>query len=67
MWICNKLNTKRCNGYTHPRVDVNQLSSWLDELLARPERADHMCQKSREIISAWNYDGGVQGILEASG
>jgi glycosyltransferase involved in cell wall biosynthesis len=53
------------NGFIYPIGDVTALRSRLQELILDPERRARMGRKSLEIISGWNYDADVQGILHA--
>ncbi|HYK05971.1 MAG TPA: glycosyltransferase family 4 protein [Thermoanaerobaculia bacterium] len=53
------------NGYVFPAEDVRTLASHLDTLVEQPELRARMAGRSREIIAAWDYQRGVQGVLEA--
>jgi glycosyltransferase involved in cell wall biosynthesis len=53
------------NGFVYPMGDIAALAGHLDELLADPGRRAAMGQRSLEIISAWNYDTCVEGIVKA--
>jgi glycosyltransferase involved in cell wall biosynthesis len=53
------------NGYTFPPRDVDAFVACLEPLLADADLRERFGQRSREIISSWNYDRAVNGILEA--
>jgi glycosyltransferase involved in cell wall biosynthesis len=53
------------NGYTFPPGDVSALSQRLQELLDDVEKRRRFGQRSLEIISGWNVDRTVAGILQA--
>ena len=53
------------NGYVFPAGNANALAAHLDRLVEQPELRERMSRRSRDIISAWDYSRGVQGVLEA--
>ncbi len=53
------------NGWVFPAGDHAALAHHLDTLVERPELRERMAQRSREIIRTWDYERGVQGVLEA--
>jgi glycosyltransferase involved in cell wall biosynthesis len=53
------------NGYILPVGDTKALSSALEELIDNPDKRKRMGEASLEIIKKWNYDGFVQGFVEA--
>lgn len=53
------------NGFIYPFGDINTLAAYLDKLIANPEKRQNMGKLSLEIISSWNYDACVEGILHA--
>jgi glycosyltransferase involved in cell wall biosynthesis len=53
------------NGFVFTPGDVNTLASHLDTLAADPALRARMAQRSREIISTWDYERGVSGVREA--
>jgi glycosyltransferase involved in cell wall biosynthesis len=53
------------NGFIYPMGDIAALAGRLEELLADPGRRAAMGQRSLEIISAWNYDTCMEGIVKA--
>jgi glycosyltransferase involved in cell wall biosynthesis len=53
------------NGFIFSAGDVNTLTKYLETLVAHPELWKKMGQKSLEIISKWNYDACVEGVLKA--
>lgn len=55
----------RENGFVYPACDVNALIDCLSQVLSDKELRQSMGRKSLEIISNWNYDGCVDGILAA--
>ncbi|HEV7763710.1 MAG TPA: glycosyltransferase family 4 protein [Thermoanaerobaculia bacterium] len=53
------------NGYVFAPGDVATLAQHLDSLAGDPELRARMAQRSREIISTWDYARGVIGVKEA--
>jgi glycosyltransferase involved in cell wall biosynthesis len=53
------------NGFVFAAGDVTALSHHLDALASDPELRARMAQRSREIISTWDYSRGVAGVMEA--
>jgi glycosyltransferase involved in cell wall biosynthesis len=53
------------NGFTFRMGNVAELAAKIDEVIADPERTAQMGAKSLELIQPWNYDVGVNGIIEA--
>lgn len=53
------------NGFTFQMGNVAELAARIDEVIGDSERTAKMGARSLEIIRPWNYDVGVQGILEA--
>jgi glycosyltransferase involved in cell wall biosynthesis len=53
------------NGFVFAPGDVAALARHLDTLAEDPALRERMAQRSREIISGWDYAKGVQGVLEA--
>lgn len=53
------------NTLTFSPGDVEALKSHLDRLVDDPELRSRMAQRSREIISGWSYERGVEGVREA--
>lgn len=53
------------NGYVFTPGDVRTLAAHLDTLVEQPELRARMSARSREIIAGWDYQRGVQGVLEA--
>jgi glycosyltransferase involved in cell wall biosynthesis len=47
--------------------DVKALAAHLDRLAEQPALRDRMGARSREIISGWDYQRGVEGVKEALG
>jgi glycosyltransferase involved in cell wall biosynthesis len=45
--------------------DVEALAAHLDRLIEDPSLRTRMARRSREIISGWNYERGVEGVREA--
>lgn len=52
------------NAFVYPAGDADALAGALDALMDDGLRA-HMGQRSREIIAAWDYARGVEGVKEA--
>ena len=52
------------NAFVYPAGDADALARHLDALADYDLRA-RMGQRSREIISEWNYARGVEGVKEA--
>jgi glycosyltransferase involved in cell wall biosynthesis len=53
------------NGFIYDAGDVDQLSSYLKQLLDAPEKRMLMAEQSRAIIAQWNYESCVVGIVQA--
>jgi glycosyltransferase involved in cell wall biosynthesis len=53
------------NGFVYPVGDVDQLSDILDRLTADAGLRTRMGERSREIISTWDFDADVEGVLHA--
>jgi len=53
------------NGYILPVGDVAALTKALEELLSSPDKRKRMGEKSRQIISNFNYGAYVDGLLKA--
>ena len=53
------------NGFIYPVGDIDSLVIYLDELLSDPGKHQKMGKSSLEIISNWNYEACVMGILQA--
>lgn len=53
------------NGYILPSRNRQALTDALEDLLSNAEKMTRMGERSREIISKWNYDRDVVGLLEA--
>ena len=53
------------NGYLLPVGDITALTKALEELLASPDKRKRMGEKSRQIISNFNYGIYVDGLLKA--
>lgn len=53
------------NAFIYPAGDADALAAQLDTLIEQPELRARMAQRSREIIAAWNYARGVEGVREA--
>lgn len=53
------------NAFVFAPGDVDALSRHLDQLAGSPELRERMARRSREIIRNWDYERGVQGVLEA--
>ena len=53
------------NGFIYPAGDIDTLTDLQQRLLYDSEKRQKMGQRSREIISTWNYDACVDGILKA--
>lgn len=53
------------NGYVYPVGDIDRLAAILERLLQDAGLRKQMGQRSAEIISSWNYDACVKGILKA--
>ncbi|MDQ3279838.1 MAG: glycosyltransferase family 4 protein [Acidobacteriota bacterium] len=53
------------NGFIFSAGDVGTLASELDTLAGTPELRTRMSERSREIISTWDYTRGVEGVVEA--
>lgn len=52
------------NAFVYPAGDADALARALDALMNDDLRA-HMGQRSREIITTWDYARGVEGVKEA--
>lgn len=55
------------NGFTFPMGNVKELANRIDEVISDPQRLAEMGARSFELIQPWNYEIGVNGILEALG
>jgi glycosyltransferase involved in cell wall biosynthesis len=53
------------NGFVFAPGDVASLAAHLDTLAEQPALRDRMARRSREIIAGWDYERGVEGVLEA--
>jgi glycosyltransferase involved in cell wall biosynthesis len=53
------------NGFTYEAGDINQLTSYLRQLLEAPEKRMLMGRHSRAIIGQWTYERGVLSVVEA--
>lgn len=53
------------NGFVYSAGDIGNLTKYLNILLENPEKRDKMGEKSLEIISTWNYDAYIDGMIEA--
>jgi len=53
------------NGFIYPAGDVTALTEILSKLISNERLRTMMGKKSLEIISMWNYDACVEGILNA--
>ncbi len=55
------------NGYVYHSGDVDTLARLLQHLLLDSASREEMGEKSKQIVSVWNLDGAVNGILESLG
>lgn len=53
------------NGFVFRFGDVDALAAHLDTLAGDPDLRTRMGARSREIISAWDYRPGVEGVKQA--
>ena len=53
------------NGFIYPVRNVNALTDCLSQILSSKEHREAMGRNSLKIISQWNYDVCVQGVLKA--
>lgn len=53
------------NALVYPAGDAAALAAHLDRLTEDPELRARMSERSREIISTWDYETGIEGVLEA--
>jgi glycosyltransferase involved in cell wall biosynthesis len=53
------------NGFTYEAGDIDQLTSYLRQLLEGPEERILMGRHSRTIIEQWTYERGVLGVVQA--
>ncbi len=53
------------NGFVVEVGDIEMIARHIRELAANRERARQMGQKSLEIVSEWNFDRDVEGVLAA--
>lgn len=53
------------NGFIYPAGDIDSLATYLDELISEPVKRQQMGKLSLEIISSWNYDVCVKGVLQS--
>jgi glycosyltransferase involved in cell wall biosynthesis len=53
------------NGFTYEAGDIDQLTSYLRQLLEAPEERILMGRHSRTIIEQWTYERGVLGVVQA--
>jgi glycosyltransferase involved in cell wall biosynthesis len=53
------------NGFVYAAGDVDALQTLLKDLVSDPGKREKMGQQSRQIISTWNYDACVNGIVDA--
>lgn len=53
------------NAMIFPAGDADALARDLDTLVENGELRARMAARSREIIGGWNYERGVEGVLEA--
>jgi len=53
------------NGYVYRDGNINELARLLDQLTENDKLRTVMGKKSLEIISEWNYEKDVEGILKA--
>jgi len=53
------------NGFIYKSGDVEKLAQYLDYLLSNPEIRKKMGRKSFQIISNWNYERCLEGLLSA--
>jgi len=52
------------NAFVYPAGDADALARQLDVLAENRELRERMAARSRELIAAWDYDRGVQGVQE---
>lgn len=53
------------NAFIYPAGDAAALARYLDTLVDNPELREAMAERSRDIIATWDYECGVEGVLEA--
>jgi len=53
------------NAFIYPAGDARALARHLDRLAANPDLRAQMGDRSREIIATWDYEAGVEGVVEA--
>lgn len=53
------------NAFVYPAGDAAALARQLDRLVEEPALRARMARRSREIIATWDYETGVEGVLEA--
>jgi glycosyltransferase involved in cell wall biosynthesis len=53
------------NGFVYPVGSNVEFARHLDSLVASPELRERMGRRSREIISTWNFEADVKGLLKA--
>jgi glycosyltransferase involved in cell wall biosynthesis len=53
------------NGFVIPVGDIDRLSQRLRQLVSQPDLTRQMGQRSLEIISDWNFEADLRGLLEA--
>ena len=53
------------NGFIYPVGDIKKLADCLSRLIKNPELIKKMGRKSLEIVSEWNFDRDVEGIIKA--
>lgn len=53
------------NAFIYPAGDAAALAGQLDTLVEQPELREAMAQRSLDIIATWDYECGVEGVMEA--
>ena len=53
------------NGFVYKAGDAEELKIYIEKLAENPALRDKMGKNSLKIISSWNYDACVEGILKA--
>ena len=53
------------NGYIYETNNIKMLIRFLDELVSNGEKREGMGKRSIEIISNWNYEKDMEGLLKA--
>jgi len=52
------------NAFVYAAGDANALAACMDRLVTHPTLRQHMGNRSREIISAWDFQKGIHGVRE---